>query len=396
MKSDYFKEYTRNSADFIEAKMYIPRIYNNLGDFTRHNKVLIIFGPRQVGKTTLIRHYLAENNLKARFETGDNYQTREILSSLDLARLKEYIAGYDYLIVDEAQRVPEIGLALKLLVDHVPDLKIMVTGSSSFELAGQVGEPLTGRKITLTLYPISQLEMLAFENPFDLKAKRDQFLIYGSYPEIVTAENDKIRKQYITEMANSYLLKDVLELEKVKNPRLLMDLLKLLAFQVGQLVSHSELGQKLGIDAKTVARYLDLLEKSFVIYELRGYSRNLRNEISKKNKYYFYDTGVRNALIANFNNINSRDDVGQLWENWLVIERIKRQTYQQNITNFYFWRTWEQHEIDFVEERDGALFGFEFKWNSKAKVKEPTDWKETYPEASFQVINTDNYIDFVG
>ncbi len=375
--------------------MYIPRIYNDLNNYTHSGKALIIFGPRQVGKTTLIKHYLEQSHFKARFETGDNYQTRDILSSSDLSRLKEYVAGYDYLIVDEAQRIPQVGLSLKLLIDHVPELKLIATGSSSFELAGQVGEPLTGRKTTLILYPISQLEMSRLENKHDLKLKRDQFLIYGSYPDVVTAKTDQLKKQYITEMANAYLLKDVLELEKVKSPKLLIDLLRLLAFQIGQLVSHTELGQKLGIDTKTVARYLDLLEKSFVIYELRGYSRNLRKEISKKNKYYFYDTGIRNALIANFNEINLRNDVGQLWENWLVIERVKRQMYLQITTNFYFWRTWEKHEIDLIEEREGALHGFEFKWNSQAKAKEPADWKETYPEASFQVIHPENYLDFV-
>lgn len=374
--------------------MRIPRFYDDLGGYLSPNKVLILFGSRQVGKTSLVRHYLEQSRGRARFETGDNLETRDILSSTDFARLKEYVAGYDILVVDEAQRIPNVGLSLKLLVDQLPSLKIIATGSSSFELAGQVGEPLTGRKRTLTLYPISQLEMSRIANPHDLKQQRDKFLIYGSYPEIVTAETDTLKQNLIVEMAHSYLLKDVLELEKVKSPKLLMDLLKLLAFQVGNLVSNNELSQSLGIDSKTVARYLDLLEKSFVIYQLRGYSRNLRKEISKKSKYYFYDTGMRNAIIANFNPPNLRNDMGALWENWLVIERIKRQSYLGNPTNFYFWRTWDQHEIDLVEERGGELHGYEFKWGLNAKVKIPADWKGTYPEASFTVINPSNYLDF--
>lgn len=374
--------------------MRLSRFYDDLQKFIHPNKVLVIFGSRQVGKTSLVKHYLSQGKHRARFETGDNLDTSVILSSMDFARLKEYVAGYDMLVVDEAQRIPNVGISLKLLVDQLPGLQIIATGSSSFELAGQVGEPLTGRKLTLTLYPISQLELSRTENHYDLKQQKDKFLIYGSYPEIVTANSDALKQQLIVEMAHSYLLKDVLELERVKSPKVLLDLLKLLAFQVGNLVSHNELAQVLGIDSKTVARYLDLLEKSFVIYQLRGFSRNLRKEISKKSKYYFYDTGIRNAIIANFNAPNLRDDMGALWENWLIIERIKRQSYLNIPTNFYFWRTWDQQEIDLVEERGGEIHGYEFKWGEKAKAKKPADWSATYPQASFTVINQTNYFDF--
>lgn len=373
--------------------MFLPRYYDDLGKYIKPNKVLIIFGPRQVGKTTLIKHYLENAKYKCRFDSGDNLQTQEILGTPDIVLLKEYVAGYDLLVIDEAQRIKNIGLSLKILIDHLPEIHIIATGSSSFELAGQVGEPLTGRKITLTLYPLSQLELAKVYNPYDLKQHLAQYLIYGSYPEIITAENDNERRQLISEMAHSYLLKDILELERIKSAKILLDLLKLLAFQIGNLVSLSELAQNLGIDTKTVGRYLDLLEKSFVIYNLRGFSRNLRKEITKKSKYYFYDLGMRNAIIANFNSLDLRNDVGALWENWLIIERIKKQSYQNIVSNNYFWRTWEGQELDFLEERGGKLYAYEFKWNSSAKI--PSEWQANYPDAEFKVISKDNYLEFV-
>lgn len=373
--------------------MFLPRYYDNLSDYIKPNKALIIFGPRQVGKTTMVKHYLGGSKIKYRFDSGDNLQIQQVLGTPDIVALKEYVAGYDLLVIDEAQRIENIGLSLKILVDQVPGLRVIATGSSSFELAGQVGEPLTGRKTTLTLYPLSQLELAKIYNPYDLKSRLEQCLIYGSYPEIVTAENDHERRRLITEMAHSYLLKDILELEKIKSAKILLDLLKLLAFQVGNLVSLSELAQGLGIDAKTVGRYLDLLEKSFVIYNLRGFSRNLRKEITKKSKYYFYDNGMRNAIIANFNSLDMRNDVGALWENWLVIERLKKQTYENIPSNNYFWRTWEHQEIDFIEERGGKLYAYEFKWNNTATT--PSEWKSAYPDADFTVINKNNYLTFL-
>jgi len=374
--------------------MYLPRYYSDLDDFIKPNKVLVIFGPRQVGKTTMVKHYLESTSFKYRMDSGDNLQTRELLSVSDIENLKEYAAGYDLLVIDEAQRIENIGLSLKILVDQIPGIRIIATGSSSFELAGQVGEPLTGRKTTLTLYPLSQLELAEIYNPQELKSRLERWLIYGGYPEVVTAETDSERRAIITEMMNSYLLKDILELEKIKSAKILLDLLKLLAFQLGNLVSLSELASALGIDYKTVARYIDLLEKSFVIYNLRGFSRNLRKEITKKSKYYFYDTGIRNAIIANFNPLDLRNDIGALWENWLVIERLKKQAYTQIFSNNYFWRTWTQQKVDFVEEHGGQLYGYEFKWNEKTAAP-PSEWLKTYPGAKFQVINRKNYFGFI-
>ncbi len=290
--------------------------------------------------------------------------------------------------------IKNIEQTLKILVDQIPDIKIIITGSSSFELAGQVGEPLTERKKTLTLYPIAHLELNDLYNRYELNEMLEKFLIYGTYPEIITANSTHEKRELITEISQSYLLKDILELDKIKNSKNLIDLLRLLAFQIGSEVSLSELGQKLGIDAKTVHRYIDLLEKSFVIYNLRGFSRNLRKEITKKSKYYFYDNGIRNAIIANFNTLDLRDNIGKLWKNFLIMERIKKQNYTDIFANNYFWRTWDQKEIDFIEEREGRLYGFEFKWGTSA-AKAPKEWLATYPNATFETINQTNYLDFI-
>jgi len=372
----------------------IIRYYNDLEKYNPPNKVLLIYGARQVGKTTLLKRYLSQTPLKYKLDSGDNLMLREYLQQADFNAIREYTQGYELIAIDEAQKIPNIGEILKIMVDQIPGIRIIVTGSSSFELAGQVGEPLTGRKITLTLYPISQLELSQYYNTAELKASLPLYLLYGSYPEIITSDSEIDKRDKITELAQSYLLRDILELDKIRNPKILLDLLRLIAFQIGSEVSYSELAQKLMIDAKTVARYLDLLEKSFVLYNLRGFSRNLRKEVTKKGKYYFYDLGMRNALIANFNPLPLRDDIGQLWENFLVIERLKRQAYQKILANNYFWRTWDQEEIDWLEDRGGILHGYEFKW-SKQKVSVPKGWLETYEHAQFEVIHRDNYISFV-
>jgi len=279
--------------------MKLPRFFADLGPFLKPNKVLVIYGPRQVGKTTLLKDFLATCPWKHRLDSGEDVRIQEVFQSRDFRTIKEYAAGSELLVIDEAQKIQGIGEALKILVDQVPGLRVIATGSSSFELAGQVGEPLTGRKITLTLYPVAQMELDGLFTAFELRERLEDFLIFGGYPEVV-ATNDKGEKtRLLTEISSSYLLKDILAFDRVKSPKVLLDLLRLLAFQVGSEASLSELGQKIGLDYKTVGRYIDLLEKSFVIFTLRGFSRNLRNEMTKKAKYYFFDTGIRNALIAN-------------------------------------------------------------------------------------------------
>ena len=374
--------------------MKIPRYYSDLGPFLKPNKVLVLYGPRQVGKTTLLQDYLATSPLKYRLDSGEDVRIQEILESRDFRLIKEYAAGYELLAIDEAQKVRRIGEALKILVDQVPGIRLIATGSSSFDLAGQIGEPLTGRKVTLTLFPVAQLELVNLFTPFELRERLEEFLIFGGYPEVAAHPDKKEKSRLLLEIAFSYLLKDVLAIDRVKSSKVLLDLLRLLAFQVGSEVSLSELAQKVGLDYKTVGRYLDLLEKSFVLFTLRGFSRNLRNEMTKKAKYYFFDTGIRNALIANFNPPELRNDIGQLWENFLLMERIKRQAYLAAPGNLYFWRTWEGNEIDLIEEREGRLFAYEFKWGGKGRPSRK--FREAYPEAEFEIINRDNYQRFVG
>lgn len=372
----------------------IPRVYKDLGHYVHSNKVLVIYGPRRVGKTVLLTNYLNQTNLKFKLDNGDDLSLQEIFVSQSIDRLKRYAEGYDLIAIDEAQNIENIGMGLKILVDTIPGIKIIATGSASFELANKVGEPLTGRQTTLQLYPIAQLELLKQLNRHELEQKLEEYLIYGSYPEVLNSSLLIEKADYLRELVNSYLLKDILSLEQVKGSKVLLDLLRLIAFQIGSEVSLNELSLNLGIDVKTVDRYLDLLEKSFVLINLRGFSRNLRSEIKEKSKYYFYDTGVRNAVISNFNPLNLRDDIGKLWENFLIVERIKKQTYQNIYTNNYFWRTWEQKEVDFVEERMGKLYAYEFKYQPQ-NVKEPKEFLETYPNSEFSLITKANYLDFI-
>lgn len=372
----------------------LSRYYDDLDEQLKPQKVLVIYGSRQVGKTTLLKNFLLKTKLKYKIDSGDNIKTQQILGSQDFSQILDYVQGYDLLAIDEAQRIPNIGMGLKIIVDQVPGIKVIATGSSSFELSGQIGEPLTGRKQTLILYPISQIELSKIYNAHEIKERLEEWLVFGGYPAVITAKtkNDKI--SLLEEIVHSYLLKDILELEKVKGSKILLDLLRLLAFQVGNEVSLSELGGKLGIDYKTVARYLDLFEKSFVLFNLRGYSRNLRNEITNKSKYFFYDNGIRNTLISNFNGLSLRDDIGKLWENFLIVERLKTQEYKGIYSNNYFWRTWEQKEVDWIEERDGELFGYEFKY-SKEKVLFPKAFLSAYPKAKLEIVNREDYLKFL-
>jgi predicted AAA+ superfamily ATPase len=372
-----------------------PRAYEPLENHIQPNKVTVIYGPRRVGKTTLLQSYLKQTRLKYKLDSGDNIRTQQVLSSQDFSRILAYVEGYEMLAIDEAQNIPNIGMGLKILVDQVPGIRVIVTGSSSFELAGQVGEPLTGRKQTLTLFPLALPELLTTYNRFELREKLADFLVWGMYPEVLLAPTSQARMEVLTEIANAYLLKDILAFDRVKSSRTLLDLLRLLAFQVGSQVSLNELGTQLGVDVKTVDRYLDLLEKAFVIMRLGGLSRNLRQEIRNKSKYYFLDTGIRNAVIAQFNGLDLRNDVGVLWENFMLMERLKFRTYAPLHANMYFWRTYDRQEIDLVEERGGNLYGFEFKWSRKDPPGPPSNWVRAYPGAGYSVITPANFEDLL-
>jgi len=382
--------------------MYIPQIQiKNVKQFLSPGKVVVIYGARRTGKTTLLHKFLEEfkDNYphmrdKILFVNGDDIIVRDYLESQSVQKLKEFVGGNNLLIIDEAQYIHQIGLNLKLIVDNIPDIQIIATGSSSFELAQDIGEPLTGRKYVVKLFPLAQMELSKIEKSHETIAKLENRLIYGSYPEVITLGNKLKQEEYLNELVNAYLFKDILALEGIRHSDKLLRLLQLLAFQIGQEVSLNELGGQLEMSKNTVERYLDLLEKVFVIYHLNGFSRNLRKEISKTKRYFFFDNGIRNSLIRNFNPLKIRDDQGQIWENYIITERIKRQEYKHEFTNFYFWRTYNQQEIDLVEERGGKIYGYEIKWQKK-QIKVPTEWQKAYSEASFNVINQENYLDFI-
>jgi uncharacterized protein len=359
-------------------------------------KVLVLYGPRQVGKTTLVLDLLDELTMPRRYLSADELVYREALASQDRRTLGDLLGDNQLLVIDEAQRVPDIGLNLKILVDNYPHAAILATGSASFELVNKISEPLTGRKRTFTLYPVSYAEIAGAMGTFEAKAQLERWLIWGGYPAVVTAESTAERESLLGELVGSYLYRDILELDGVRRADKLVDLLRLLAFQIGQDVSLSELASSLALNHQTVGRYLDLLEKVFVIFKVSGFSRNLRKEISKNARYYFFDNGVRNSLIQNFNPLPLRDDVGQLWENYLMVERCKANQYAGRSANTYFWRTYDQKEIDCIEERGGRLYGYEFKWQGQMRSATRREFIEAYPNAEVQVITRENYTDFIG
>jgi predicted AAA+ superfamily ATPase len=374
----------------------INRYYTDLNPFLKANQALIIYGPRRVGKTTLLNNFIKQTTLKYRLDSGDNIRIQDLLGSQDFTRILEYAQGYELIVLDEAQYIPNIGIGIKILVDQVPNLKVIATGSSSFDLANQIGEPLTGRKTTLTLYPIAQLELLSQYNNYDLKEKLEEYLVFGGYPQVLTAKTREEKIRILEELVNSYIFKDILALQQLKGSKILLDLLKLLAFQVGNEVSMNELATNLAIDVKTVGRYLDLLEKAFIVFRLNAFSRNLRSEVTSKSKYFFFDNGIRNAVISQFNKLDSRNDIGSLWENFIMVERMKKRSYKHIHGYSYFWRTYEQREIDLIEEREGKLFPYEFKWTTKNEVLPPKEWMLAYPQSeSFSVINPNNYLEFI-
>lgn len=375
--------------------MYIPQSQlENLRKLLTPNKVVVVYGPRRCGKTTLLNRFAETCDEPVRMVSGDDLTVREHLSSESVLQLKNFVGGTPLLIIDEAQRIPNIGLNLKIIVDHVPGIRVIATGSSAFDLAHQLGEPLTGRKFTLRLFPIAQLELAALEATYETETLLETRLRYGSYPEVLLAKGDADRERLLQEIVSDYLFKDILALEGIRHADKLVSLLRLLAFQIGNDVSMTELGQQLGMSKNTIEKYLDLLEKAFVIFRVRGFSRNLRKEVTKQPRYFFTDIGVRNAVINNFNALRMRNDVGMLWENYLVMERVKRQEYLNARANNYFWRTYDRREIDWVEESGGKLFGYEMKWGEQ-RPSPPPEWLRAYPTATFEVINRDNYLTFI-
>ncbi len=356
-------------------------------------KAIIIMGARQVGKSTLLKDVFAHKE-NVMWLNGDDIDVQQLFANMTSTRIRALLGNSKYVVVDEAQRIPEIGLRLKLITDQVEGVQVIATGSSSFELASKINETLTGRKRELQMFPLTFGEMVSHTNLLEEQRMIPHRMVYGYYPEVVTSSGEETT--VLRELTDSYLYKDILMLDSIAKPDKLKKLIKALAFQVGEQVSYNEVGQLVGLDPKTVERYVDILEKSFIIFRLGSFARNLRNELKQSRKIYFWDLGIRNAVIGHFAQIENRADVGALWENYLIAERMKLHAIRQDWTSTWFWRTQQQKKIDLIEERDASLSAYEFKWNpSKANVKLPDSFAKAYPNASFQVITTDNVAEFL-
>ncbi len=359
------------------------------------NKVIIIFGPRRVGKTVLLKQILSSVNEDHILLNGEDMEHQEVLKNRSIANYTRLIGDKKLLIIDEAQAISDIGLKLKLMVDSIPGLRVIATGSSEFDLNNKMGEPLVGRKMDFNLFPLSQQERSRKEDFLTTRSKLEERLIFGSYPELEQLQNREDRINYLKGLVNSYLLKDIIAFEGIKKRDKIVQLLKIIAFRMGSEVSLESIGNSLQISKNTVDKYLDLLSKVFIIHKVSGFSRNLDNEITKMSKWYFYDNGIRNAIISNFNTIENRDDIGKLWENYFISERLKFLNYNRIQTNNYFWRNKNQQELDWLEEINGELFAYEIKWNPKASAKPPSAWAKAYQGSKFIVINTENYLDYI-
>jgi uncharacterized protein len=359
------------------------------------NKVVLLLGARRTGKTWFLKNLLPKLEMPYLYLNGDDTSVQAIFKERTVANYARLVGDYKLLVIDEAHRIPEIGWNLKLMVDELEGLHIIATGSSVFDLRAGTGEPLTGRRTELLLYPFAQIEYSTQESLVETQSRLEERMIYGNYPELIHLSSNEEKEDYLREMVSSYLLKDILEFEGIRNSSKVSDLLRLIAFQPGKEVSNDELSRALGISKNTVDRYLDLLQKVFVLVKVPGFSRNLRKEVTRHSRYYFVDNGVRNALINNFNPLSMRADTGELWENYVVLERLKYQSIKNVASTNYFWRTYQQQEIDWVEDRGGKLYAYEIKWKDNGKTKVPSAWKAAYPEAEFTVIPPQNYLEWI-
>lgn len=357
-------------------------------------KVIVLNGARRVGKTFLLKQIRDKFSEPSLMLNGEDLSTHEALNRQTVANYLDLLGSRRVLIIDEAQKIPAIGDKLKLMIDEIDGLKILISGSSAFAMDEGSGDALTGRRYTFTLAPFSELEL---DQITEMPGRTDSLhkrLVYGSYPELYKLDNATDQQDYLKELIGNYLMKDLLAYEHVRNSSKIAGLLRLLAFQIGSEVSLNELGNQLSMSKNTVDRYLDILSKLFIIYKVEGFSRNLRKEITKSSRWYFVDNGIRNAVIANFNPIEIREDTGALWENFLILERLKQQGRMRMAVNNYFWRTYDQQEIDWIEERQGNLFAYEIKWR-KIREKPPKTWAEAYPGSVYQSMTKDNYRDWI-
>ncbi len=373
--------------------MYKRSIQKEIEKWLFKSKLIVVYGARQVGKTTLVQEIIKSYGKDARYINCEFLDNREFLSIPSPEKLKTFIGNFKVVVLDEAQRIENIGLTLKILVDNFPEIQIIATGSSSFELANKINEPLTGRAIQFTLYPLSIEEIKQTNDNIAIYEKLESILIYGLYPDVFEKPRDEAEEK-LRIIASSYLYKDIYDFENIKKPAILSEILQLVALQLGNEVSVTELANTLKTTPKTIERYLDLLEKTFIIFRLRALSRNLRNEVHSTFKVFFYDLGIRNYIINNTNQLSKRTDVGGLWENFCILERMKKNHNSRSFPNIFFWRTYEQKEIDYIEEEGGSLRAYEFKWGD-ARTKKPKQFLETYTNSSFEVINKDTYFTFV-
>lgn len=375
------------------------KIYRYLQDKIKANlgkrKILIIYGPRQVGKTTLVKEFLSASN--SVYYNCDQDETSDLLEEANLEKLGALVKKYDTVVIDEAQKVTGIGLSLKIIFDNFPEKNYIVTGSSSFDLANSVSEPLTGRFFSYTMFPVAELELAGSgKNPIELRESLESRLIYGSYPEVITASDFETKKEIIKNITSNYLFKDILALGVVRNPDDLRRLLQALALQSGQEVSHSELAQTLGIDKNTVKRYLEICEKLYILFSLPPFASNKRKSISMLKKYYFYDIGIRNALINNFNPLTSRSDVGALWENYIIVERMKWNACRGFDPIYYFFRSYDKQEIDLIEDEGGVINGYEFKFTKNTISRTIMKvFDQDIKGKRLELINKDNYSRFI-
>lgn len=369
-----------------------PRVVEGqILNYLKPNKVVVLLGPRRVGKTYLIRKILSETTEPYVLLNGEDVGTKELFARRSILALERMLDGKKFLIIDEAQKIPDVGNALKLMVDEIAGLKVLITGSSAFDVENYTGEPLTGRKTSFKIFAIAEEELASVVPFLEQKDRLHERLVFGNYPELLQKETIDQKIRYLRDLVNSYLLKDILAFETIRNSEKVIDLLRLVAYQVGSEVKIPEIAASLGMSRNTVDKYLDLLSKVFILQRIGGFSRNLRKEVTKSSRYYFLDNGIRNVLIGNLNPLQSRNDIGILWENYVISERIKHQNYSNMLVYNYFWRTYDQQEVDWVEDRGGRLYGYEIKWNSKKAPRAPKGWKSAYPNAGFQVINPDNF-----
>jgi predicted AAA+ superfamily ATPase len=371
-----------------EIKRHLQqKIANSL----KPNKVVMIFGARRVGKTVLMNQIIKQFKGKVQILNGEDYDALALLENRSISNYRNLLENIDLLAIDEAQHIPDIGAKLKLMVDEIPGIRIIISGSCSFDLFNKSGEPLVGRSTPFHLTAFSQTEISQIENLFQTSQNLENRLIYGSYPEVVLLKSNEERKEYLKNIVSAYLLKDILMVDGIKNSSKMKELLQLIALQMGSEVSFEELKQKMGMSKNTVEKYLDLLSKTFVIYRLGGFKRNLRKEITKAGKWYFYDNGIRNALIGAFNSLALRQDVGALWESYLIGDRVKKNINENAGKELYFWRTYDNQEIDLLEVTGDSIAAFEFKWGDKMP-NAPRTFLAAYPQASYQVVNRSNYL----